>query len=136
MVSKIHNKSTMSPKKLSKLLKERGAREFTFIKTYKEWVFLLGGLITCPLCGEGAVIVPYGISLPIRKNFNIPCHCSISLSSGKIYYHLCIEDNGKNNQRYFSTFSTSNLRGPGIRLREHKDVCKLFTIIMRNGYRV
>jgi len=74
----IHSREPMSIEQLA-----------TIIRNYEEPFCregqLIGSIITCPLCGNKAVIVPLGMSL---EN-NLPCHCIIGQHTGNIYEYHC-----------------------------------------------
>jgi len=52
---------------------------------------LIGDIITCPLCGNQAVITAPDMFL----DDNAPCHCIIGPYSGNIYGHYCAKDKFK-----------------------------------------
>jgi len=123
---KSHNKFCMSPERLSKIIRESNP----FINA--GWPNLIGKLITCPLCGRKAVIVPYGIELPVEKPFGTPCHCAISLATGDVICHWCVTDEccDKRNHYYPSSY---------IRMEDYDmntDVCSAVRKIMKTSYKV
>lgn len=52
---------------------------------------LIGSIITCPFCGNKAVIVAPDMPL----DDNAPCHCIVGPYSGNIYGHYCAKNKFK-----------------------------------------
>ncbi len=99
-------KSSMNAENLSKTFR-RGELSYPLIPSI--WSKLVGKLIDCPMCDRKAVIVPYGIELPIKRLSDIPCHCAISLNTGVIICHWCYctdECCDEKNQYYPSAYGS------------------------------
>ncbi len=121
----------MSPEKLSELLR---VGEIYPIVSYNIWCKLIGKLITCPICSKKAIIVPFGLSLPMEKVRYIPCHCSISLGDGVIVNHWCANDECiKRSQNHpFRSFWDSW----DIGWDNGVDVCKSFGELIKDSHRI
>ena len=74
----IHSREPMSVEQLSKIIRD-------YEEPFYREVQLIGSIITCPLCGNRAVIVPLGMSL----EKNLPCHCIMGQYSSNIYEQYC-----------------------------------------------
>ncbi len=93
----------VSAEELSKLFTSGEVISFISITANENWCwYLIGRIITCPICGRKAVIVPADIEIPIEKNSDIPCHCAVDLDNGEIFFHWCAKINGNKVGDYFS----------------------------------
>jgi len=85
----------VSAEELSKLFRSGEVISSISITANENWCwYLIGRIITCPICGENAVIIPADIEIPIEKNSDIPCHCAVDLDNGEIFFHWCAKING------------------------------------------
>jgi len=137
-------KSFVSPEELSRYFKEK--ENFTIVGYEYSWWFLVGGLITCPICSKKAVIIPYGVTLPIEKSKHVPCHCAVSLDYGHICYHWCNEELG-NLYEDMSTFdlcyhpSFSNIhmeenKGSFFFHKESEDITESFKVFINDSFSI
>ncbi len=141
-------KSTVSPEELSGYFRER--EKFSYLRfVLSSWWFLVGGLITCPICGKKAVIIPYGAYLPIEKSKHVPCFCTVKLDSGTICCHWCVKELGGMHENfssfgfiYPSSFINPYIKGAlaGKKIsffpheeEEFKDITGLFKVLIRDS---
>lgn len=140
-------KSIVSPEELSRYFKEEG--NFSIVGYEYSWWILIGGLITCPICGKKAVIIPYGVTIPIEKSKYVPCHCAVSLDYGYICYHWCNEELGDlyENMSTFDLSSHPSFRNVRINKskgyyfyhkeshkEESEDITKSFKVLIRDSF--
>lgn len=118
----------MPPEELSKIIED----EELFLPLSKGiWLKLIGKLITCPVCSRKAVIVPFGMEIPVENPYDAPCHCSISLATGDIVCCWCVNDEHYNKRSHCHLYYYNMFYD-----KESTDVCSAIEIFMRTSHKI
>jgi len=140
----------MSPRRLSRILKD--PIELDREVYGSKWWNLVGKIISCPLCDGEAVIVPFGVDLPVVSSRNIPCHCAVGTNTGFIIYHWCARDQIEGpayfSGKSFDFMTHSSFYNPNVIKENNKlynsyfffrghenrrDVCNFFKVFVMTG---
>jgi len=101
------------------------------------WYRLIGELITCPICGKKAVIIPCGIVLPISETHHTPCHCCINISHGYIAFHWCTTSRYNTKNQWWAPYSTTDCYPHSSERWDNGiDVCKSFGKLIKDSHKI